>query len=244
MSSEVQSIPVNNGQQIHAKLFVPSTNAKKLTLLFLHGWTGRPNEAAAEVMAQQGYYSLTISMRGHGESDGDIQTVTSKDSLDDALAAYDFLVKRIPKGTQIAAVGNSYGSYIAVLLSEQRELAALSLRVPAAYPDNLENLPKWRRGHEDPVINEWRKKPTNVAENRGLTLLHKFPGAIQIIEAEKDEVVPSQTVKNYVNAIADAKLLEYKLMKGWAHSLGGNDVWNKEFQTVLLSWANKVERGL
>lgn len=233
-----------NGEKVVVKLFAPDKGAKKLALLFLHGWTGKPNERAAEVMAKNGFYSLTISMRGHKPSGGDIQKVTAKDSLKDALASYDFLKSQLPEGTQIAAIGNSYGGYIAVILSEQRDLAGLSLRVPAAYPDEQIELPKWKKGHEDEYIHSWRQQPVEFSQNKAFSLVHNFPGQIQIIEAEKDEIVPSQTVRNYVNAIKDKNRLEYDVMKNWPHSLGDHPERNKKFQAILLKWADKVEKEL
>jgi uncharacterized protein len=233
-----------NNQTISARIYTPADNPKKLALLFLHGWRGRPNYRAAEFMAKKGYPAMAIIMRGHPGSQGDIRAVTAADSLADAVVAYDFLKKHVPDGTAIAAIGNSYGSYIAVLLSEQRELAAVSLRVPAAYPDDIYDLPKWGKGHDDPVVDAWRKQPIHFSDNRALRLLHDFVGDIQIIEAEDDDIVPARTVKNYVEAVADHTRLEYLLMKSWPHSLGDHPKRNEAFRSLLLDWANKVESRL
>jgi esterase/lipase len=229
------------GQKVAAKYFEPAEPIKKLALLFLHGWTGRPNEHAASFMASNGSPAMTIIMRGHPGSEGDIKTVTAKDSLQDAINAYDFLKSKITSDTKIVAVGNSYGGYISTLLSAERELAALSLRVPAGYPDDIFEQPKWGKGHEDSEVDAWRHTSVSFSENRAFGLIHKFPGQIQIIEAEEDAIVPSQTVKNYVDAVSDKSKLEYLLMKGWPHSLADHPERNQEFQTALLEWANKVE---
>lgn len=240
MQAKPIKLTVDN-QTISIKLYKPKESSKKLAFLFLHGWTGKPNEKAAALMAEQGFYCLTISMRGHNDSEGDIRSISAQDSLQDAVVSYDFLKQEIPKCSSIVAVGNSYGSYIATLLSELRNLAGLSLRVPAAYPDSGLSLPKWGKGHDDPEVDAWRKKPTPFSDNKAFSLLHSFTGHIQIIEAENDEMIPSQTVKNYVNAVAESKKLEYKLMKNWPHSIGDNQQIQKAFETVLLNWANKLE---
>lgn len=227
-------------QEIAVKLYKPKSNHQNIALLFIHGWTGQPNENAATFVAEHGYTSLTIVLRGHEGSDGDIKAISAQDSLDDAKVAYDFLASQVPRGKSIIAVGSSYGSYIAVLLSEIRELIGLSLRVPAAYPDELFGFPKWGRGSEDPAVAAWRHTKVAHDQNLAFNQLHNFNGQIQIIEAENDDQVPHETVQNYLNAVAGKEKLEYKVMKDWPHSLGSDEKRNAEFKEVLLSWLERV----
>lgn len=148
-----------------------------------------------------------------------------------------FFKQRLPAGTEIVAVGNSYGSYISARLSAERELAGLSLRVPANYADENFDKPKWiMSGDSDPELNAWREQVIGPAENKALKAVHDFKGAIQIIEAEKDELVPSQTVQNYVHAVADESKLDYHLMEGWPHSLGDSEERQRQFRDILLNW--------
>jgi esterase/lipase len=72
--------------------------------------------------------------------------------------------------------------------------------------------------------------------------VHDFAGPIQIIEAEKDEVVVSQVVANYKNAVSASTQLEYHLMKDWPHSLGNDEQRNKQFQKLLLDWLMTQEK--
>lgn len=228
-----------DGQKVIGETFAP-VGAYKHAVLFLHGWTGRPNVRAAEVLVENGYYVMTLVFRGHPGSDGDITKIVTQESLDDAKAAYDLLRSKITAGTPIVVVGSSYGSYIASLLSAEREVEALSLRVPANYTDDGYDLPKWGRGHEDPVVAAWRLQPLNSSGTKSLQAVHDFSGKIQIFEAEQDEIIPHQAVKNYVDAVSDQSKLEHQLMKGWPHSLGDNEPRNKEFQTILLEWLNRL----
>ncbi len=235
----MKTIDIKVGNQIvKANLYSPESNPKNVGVLFLHGWTGKPNELAGEFLAEKGFHALTIKMRGHGNSDGDIKKVTARDSLQDAIAAYDFLISQLPKGSQLYAVGNSYGAYIAVILSSERRLAGISLRVPANYPDDLYGLPKWGRGNDDPAVDKWRHKPCSAEQNRALNLVHNFKGKVQILEAEKDLIIPHQTVQNYVEAVFGESRLDYHLLMGWEHSMGLDPVRNKQLQELLLSWLN------
>lgn len=238
MTEEYVTLNVQ-GQKVTAKLFKPQGEAKKVAVLFLHGWTGRPNTHAAAFLAEQGYYALTLVFRGHEGSEGDIKTVTAGDSLADAEAAYDYLQQQLPAGVGIVAVGNSYGGYIATLLSTTRELEGLSLRVPATYPDANFSEPKWGRGHDDPAVATWRLTAVNPEENRAFRAVHNFKGEVQIIEAGLDAIVPHQAVQNYV-AATDPARLEYHLMKDWPHSLSDHPQRNQEFKDILISWLTKL----
>jgi esterase/lipase len=227
--------------KIRGKLYTPNLPSHKIAVLFLHGLTGKPNYLAAVLLAEAGYHVLAISMRGHGDSDGDIETITANQSLADAKVAYDFLQDQVGPSTQIVVVGNSYGSYIAALLSVEKTVVALSLRVPANYQDSEIDLPKWGRGHEDPNIMVWRNQSIPYDQNRALTAIHDFTGPVQVIEAENDAFVPHQTVQNYVDAIIDQTHLSYTLMAGWPHSLGTDQTRAQQFQAVLEKWLIEVE---
>jgi esterase/lipase len=131
---------------------------------------------------------------------------------------------------------------MATLLSAEREVSALSLRVPANYPDERfsdAQLPQ-APDQSNTSLTEWRKQIIKYDQTRSLKSLHNFQGQIQIIEAEEDEIVPHETVQNYVNAISDKNQLDYHLMKGWPHSLGLDPQRNQQYQDMLLNWLNKI----
>jgi esterase/lipase len=228
-----------DGQKLKGKFYEPKDSSEQMGFLFIHGWTGRPNENAAKVMAENGFYAMTISLRGHNDSEGDINHITRDDSMKDALAAYDLFRQKLPGSTVIGVVGSSYGSYIAARLSKEREVGCLSLRVPANYPSEGSDKPQMGHGHENPRVDLWRQQTLTYQENNALSAIHNFKGPIQVIEAELDELVPHQTVQNYVDAVSDQDQLEYLVMKDWTHSLGEDKPRNAQFQQLLLSWAQR-----
>ena len=67
---------------------------KNPAILFVHGWTSHKERSYqyANGLAKLGYISFLFDMRGHGESDGNINTTTTKEFLDDVLAAYYYLI--------------------------------------------------------------------------------------------------------------------------------------------------------
>lgn len=225
-------------QTIRGKLYTPAGDIKKLALLFLHGWTGKPHEPNSVVLAQNGYYSMVFSLRGHNDSDGDIKTISRQDSLADVLAAYDYFKSQLPAATGIVLVGNSYGSYMSALTTVERPVAALSLRVPAPYPD--EDFDGPHRGHHDETVMNWRHQPQGWEGNRGFEAVHNFKGPIQIIEAELDELVPHQSVQNYVAAVNNPHQLDYHFMTGWPHSMGNDPQRTADFQKILVTWLKQI----
>ncbi len=223
----MKKIKINN--RVFGNIFEPSA-PKKLQFLLIHGWQGRQNLKLAQVLCDQGFRCLTFEMRGHGESKGNISKLTSNDFLGDVLAAYNVLQK---KKLPIGVIGSSFGAYLAVLLSAKRSVVCLSLRVPANYPNESFVKPKimaWG-------VKAWRKKSLTLSDNMALQALHQFTGNVQLIEAENDEIVPHQTIANYLTVV-NAKKLEYHCMKSAPHSLT-NQKLNKEYQALVITWAKK-----
>jgi esterase/lipase len=93
MKIEDIDFKVDNGN-LRGKFFSPD-KPNGVAVLFLHGWTGKPNENAAKKIAENGFTAMTISLRGHNESDGKIEEITREMSTKDVLAAYDFLKSKL-----------------------------------------------------------------------------------------------------------------------------------------------------
>jgi esterase/lipase len=229
-----------NGLKLKGNLYTPQ-KSKNLAVLFLHGWTGLPNEQAAELLAKNGYPVMTFSLSGHNDSEGRIEDQTRQKSLDEVLAAYDLFKSKLPAEAKVGLVGNSYGGYLAAVLTAERRIAFLSMRVPANYPDeHFTDLQKGQ-GHENSRIMEWRDQAIPIDSNRALAAVHNFQGPAQIIEAGLDECVPHQTVQNYVDSIKDKTRLDYRYMKDWPHSLGLDKQRNEQFQQLLLNWLEETK---
>jgi len=231
------------GQSIKGFYYAPSrSTSKKCVIVFVHGWQSSGlDHNGAQMCADAGFPALTFYMCGHGESSGDIKSVTAPMSLADLHVVYAYAQKRHPKDP-IILVGSSYGSYIAALFSASNDVQALSLRVPANYQDEYYYRPKFGRGALSEEDRAWRQKSLAPAENRALKALHDFPGKILIFEAGKDDQVDSQTVKNYA-ATAKKNNLTYHFMPDWTHSIWQNPVWDKQYHDILLPWILEVENS-
>lgn len=232
----------DEGLTLRGIYYRPDSLVPKLAVLFLHGWTGRPNNSAACFLEQKGISSLTISLSGHGDSDGNIADQTRTRSLRQALMAYDLLseLSKLP----IVVAGNSYGGYLAALIAGERQPAGLALRVPSLYYDEHADDQQVNHDGKNPLVRQWREQPRRFDESRALQAVHNFTGPIQILEAEHDKSVAPQVIQNYVMAITDPSQLEYHLMKDWPHSIGDSKEREAEFEAVLLPWLQTVISSL
>ncbi|SRR5579859_55279 len=226
----------SNGYKLAGNLFVPDGKPKTLAFLFMQGWVGHQQIQAAKAVTTLGFITMTYDMRGNGDSQGTIEHISRADFLEDATAAYDYL-KAQTGGAAIGIVGMNFGGYIAVLLTQVRRVYCLSLCQPSGYPDDGYDKPQLPQHNAGFV--EWRKRQLRYSQNYALTSLHHFNGPIQIIEAGADEQTPSQTPKNYAEAIRDTSRLTYEVMPNAPHNLS-NDELQADYAERLLRWVNRV----
>lgn len=226
------------GQQLVGTLQYPQEIKQDApAVLFLHGWTSSEKKyiERAKPLVESGFVCLTFDMRGHGNSEGDLQHLTRQDHLNDCVAAYDFLgAQKWVDSNRIGVVGSSYGGYMGALLTSKRTVKWLVLKSPANYEDKgiSDPQPPQARSWE---LSFWRGKKTLPTENRALMALYRYKEQVLIIEAEKDEKVPRQTLLNYKNAHSDQSKVDYLVMKGADHS-SSREEWNHEFIQLVKNW--------
>ncbi len=216
----------------------PNKKDKCPAILFIHGWTSERVRSFqyAKALADLGYICMLFDMRGHGTSEGDINTITTKEFLEDVLSAYDYFtqVEGIDK-ENISVVGSSFGGYLATLLTTKRNVKRLSLRVPADYPNEAFNKSKMQTSGSDKAIIEWRKQPKKPNETFALEALADFNGDVQIIESGKDDQVPHQVMVNFANAIKDKTKLTHIIMRNAPHSMKASP-FKDEVKQILVKW--------
>jgi uncharacterized protein len=231
------SIPIGDsfiaGTLFHPEELKDSSPA----VLFIHGW-GSSEEvyrAGAQKIAGLGAICFTITLRGHGETSHQRETVSRTDNLHDALTALDrLLAEDGVDSRRVGVVGSSYGGYLAALLTGERSVRWLGLRAPALYKDEGFERPK-RQLNQDPDLHAFRRRPVSSEDNLALQCCTRFQGDVLLVESEHDTVIPHQTVANYLKALQRVRSRTHHLIRDADHALS-NPSHRREYEDVLFRW--------
>jgi dienelactone hydrolase len=206
-------------------------------VLFVHGWGGSQEQdlQRASEAAGLGCVCLTFDLRGHSRSQAQYDTVTREDNLRDLLAAYDLLASQPSvEKSAIAVVGNSYGAYLATILTSLRQVRWLALRSPALYKDEGWDLPK-RQLNRDPDLPVYRRRRVDAADNRALRACAEFKGDVLIIESERDELIPHAVVLNHIASLVNSRSITHRIISGADHALS-KEVHQRACSSILMNW--------
>jgi pimeloyl-ACP methyl ester carboxylesterase len=227
-----------DGKKIGGTMLVPE--AKLPGLLFVHGWGGSQSQdlSRAKSIAALGCECLTFDLRGHAATEAQRDTVTRTENLSDVIAAYDMLAGRPSVDrSAIAVVGSSYGGYLATLLTLQRPVRWLALRVPALYRDTDWDTPKRKLDRED--IARYRRGIVPASENRALAACSRFSNDVLIVESEHDDVVPHETLLSYRIAFSSVRSLTYRMLAGADHGLS-DPTCREAYSDILTRWTTEM----
>lgn len=229
-------LKLTGNQNLEATLIKPPKQFKGSlpALIFIPGWKSNQegNVKRASEITKLGFICLTLDLRGHGQSDGNIDQFSRQDHLEDIKTAYNYLssLKEVEK--KIGIIGSSYGAYLAAVATNSLVFNWLVLRVPALYFDKNFDVPT------DKLIKEDKKafKTSGLTPKNSLALkgVLDFEGKLLIVESEKDEVIPHQVIENYLE-ICDKRKLTYKVMKNTRHSLESENQ-EKNYVNILKTW--------
>jgi uncharacterized protein len=238
---EVIEIPVND-RAIAGTLIVP--DARMPGVLFLHGWGGNQAQHGprAREVAALGCACLTVDMRGHAMTEPDRPAVTREDNLQDALAAYDRLVREfVVDDDEVAVVGSSYGGYLATILTTLRPVKWLALRAPALYRDTDWDAPK-QKLRKLQNLEAYRRERIATADNRALFAASAYRGDVLIVESGHDDTIPHAVIENYRDAFANARSLTYRIIDGADHGLS-DPACRRAYTTILVNWITEMIAG-
>lgn len=191
------------------------------TILFFHG-NGGEISGRAERMAfyqGQGFGALFVSYRGYGASTGKI---SEQGFITDALTAYDFLIGRGVAAKDIALVGESLGTGVAVQLAAMRPVGALVLEAPfTAAVDVAAEIYPWL-----PV------RLLMKDQFRSRDVIGKVKAPLLIIHGDADRVIPVAHGRKLHELANDPK--ELVILPDASHdAIGDSQVWAREAAFLL-----------
>jgi len=229
------------GQKVSGTLLQPE--APVPGFLFVHGWGGDQDEdlGQAEELARLGCICFTFDLRGHAGSDADKDEVTRQNSLDDVLAAYDYLASQpMIDPAAIGVIGTSYGGYLSTLLTSERPIRWLALRVPALYPDTGWDTPKAKLDKD--AVRAYRKQPQTAENDRALAACAAFEGDVLLVESERDEQIPREAMISFQAAFRRASSLSHRIIPGATHAMR-DPRHQRVYTNMLLRWTEEMVRA-
>ena len=240
MRSQLIEIPVD-GAAVAGTVAAPATRVPGV--LFVHGWGGsqvRDLERAREIAAL-GCVCLTFDLRGHARTEGQRGVVTREHNLADVRAAYDALAGQPGVDrSAMAVVGSSYGGYLSALLTAERPVRWLSLRVPALYRDEDWDTPKAALDRSD--LARYRSAPVLPQDNRALAAAAAFAGDVLLVESEHDPLIPHATMVSWIGAFRSACSLTYRVIAGADHALSDKNH-KRDYTRLLVRWITEMVLG-
>ncbi|WP_347302181.1 alpha/beta fold hydrolase [Croceibacterium sp. TMG7-5b_MA50] len=210
--------------------------------LFVHGWGGKQEDDldCAEDIARLGCLCFTFDLRGHSASDAAKSEVTREDGLQDVIAAYDHLVSHpLVDRRAIGVIGVSYGAYLSTLLTAQRPVRWLALRVPALYPDKDWKTPKALLDKQK--VWAYRNRFQTPRRDRALHACAEFEGDALIVESEFDNHVPHTAIASYMGAFQRASSLSHRVIRGADHAMRTPEH-RQIYKTLLNRWVEEMVR--
>lgn len=194
-------------------------------VLFVHGLGSDRStniERAHALTAAHGVTCVAIDMRGHGSSSGRLSEVTPQQNLADVVAGYDALAEQPGLDpARLGLCGASYGAFLSVLASAERDVARLLLRAPALYRDDVVASALGRRR-----LGDSESAPTFVSALRGC------PAAAMLVESELDEVIPHTVVQTYLAARPD---MAHVVLPGASHALT-DPSWRAAYERIVVDF--------
>ncbi len=223
---------------LRGSLFIPQGNGPFPAVILFHGNGGRGASTfeAASKFFEIGVLSLAFNFRGCGISDGDYSIQTHQDVLNDASAAFNFLLSQNIDKERIGVVGGSFGGYLSCMLLPKFNIKSLVLRSPSACTHKPED--KLDMGGLQHEVDYFKNKG-NWIYSQSYVNISSFKGSVLIVKAENDENVPFHVVDLYFDKATNSKDRERKTIKNSDHRMS-EQKWRDEFFTLMLGWFSKT----
>jgi hypothetical protein len=240
VEEDAVTVPVT-GQHMAGTLLRPDIPVPGF--LFIHGWGGGQAEdlGHAEELARLGCVCFTFDLRGHAESDAERDEVTRADGLADVIAAYDYLASQpLVDRSAIGVVGTSYGGYLAILLTAERPVRWLGLRVPALYPDAHWSTPKAKLNKA--IVRAYREQPHDAEDDRALKAASDYDGDVLLVESGRDEQIPREAILSLQAAFRQAGSFTHRVIKDATHAMR-EPAHRRIYAMLLIRWIEEMVRA-
>jgi fermentation-respiration switch protein FrsA (DUF1100 family) len=234
-----------DGIELAANLYLPEKGEGpgewSPGLIVCHGFGSSKEQHAdfGEMAAAHGFATLVLDLRGHGESDGEVDA----NIFNDVAAALQYLQSRPEVNpTSIGIRGSSLGGWLAIhTAAHLKDISPVVVYAPAneaGLTILMEEVALVQRGHSSPMVPE---NPPRVNVNSMIHLLYRldaaksarriYPRPLLIIHSEGDETVPSHVSERLYSSLQEPKTLW--LLPGGDHRFAQHD---PDTNARVLEW--------
>ncbi len=235
--------------RLAANLYLPANSDEWSSgIVVCHGFGSNKERHAdfGERAAAAGFTALIVDLRGHGQSDGQVDA----NLFNDVAAAFQYLQSHPEVNPMSVGIrGSSMGGWLAIhTAAHLKEIAP----VVAYCPTNetqltilLEEVAMVQRGHSSPFV---KGTPPRVNVNSTLQLLYRLdvnkaarrisPRHLLLVQCEGDEVVPPHISQRIFDEAQEPKALW--LLPGGDHEFAQHDPKTDE---RLFSWLQFAKPG-
>ena len=223
-------------QKIDGTLVKPIIVRNKIPgVIFFHGMTSSEKGYVpiAERLAKKGIYAMTLSIRGHGNSEGDFKKLKVPNGVQDGLNAYDFFSKHnFIDENRIGLCCSSVGAVIVCIVSKQKKVRSLILKAPAIYTKKMMTMTYDQTMlREDIMFKEIR----NATDTPAMKAISQFKGSLLAILSEKDGIIPTKMQEQYLVNAKKATRKKKIVIKDADHPLTKKK-WKDEFIIEMQKW--------
>lgn len=178
--------------------------------LLLHGAgasTRQMHHLLRNALQQRGVGSTCFDCVGHGDTGGELaqSSLASRTRQAQAVIAARAVVP------PLALIGISMGAYNAIRLTQTHVVDALVLMVPGVYTPDADDVPF------GPAFSAVIRRERSWIDSDAWDILARFEGALLVVAAEQDTVIPREICERLVASAERARQRELMVVEGGQH---------------------------
>lgn len=236
---------ISGGLRLAGQLYIPARGARPAPgVVICHGLSSRKESHAdfARLLQSRGFAVLAFDLRGHGESEGELDAKP----VDDVLAAVRFLAGQPQVDpSRVALRGSSLGGQLAIHAAAESETVRAVVAICPAHEGLMlgrEKDPEFEAAARELALRIRLNRPGFSRYLRGHSVLESTrrlsPRSLLIVHCRGDEVVPFQ-LSELLHASAGATS-ELWALEGGNHTSAQHD---PEVQDRVAEWLEEQLRS-
>ena len=216
VGASVETLTTNDGEKIIV-WYAPAAKSRP-TILYFHGNAGEIGDRPLRFnyYHSRGLGVAYVSYRGYGGSTG---SPTEEGLITDANTAYDWLIAKGIAPQNIALLGESLGSGVAVQIAAKKQVGSVALNAPYTSTADVAARIYW-----------WLPVRLLMKDQyRSVDFIARMKAPLLVVHGDQDTLIPLEFGKRLFAAANEPK--EMEIIQGFGH--------DAMFEEV--AWAREVE---